>query len=57
MLSLAKSIDLSCNVVVLRKFLTSFSLLKLLSADATEAGKDKKILNAMQTFGKIVVSF
>jgi len=43
MLHIAKPFNLSCNIVDLKQFLNSFSLEKLLSADATVTGIVKRI--------------
>jgi len=51
MLHIAKPFNLSCNIVDLKQFLNSFSLEKLLSADATVTGIVKRIRYAIETFG------
>ena len=38
MLQIANSFNLSCNIVVLKRFLSSFNFEKLLSAEATVTG-------------------
>ena len=56
MFKIAKSFNRSCLIVLRKKFLISFSLLKDLSAEATVTGNVQNIPRAMQTFGNISAS-